>query len=120
MNITINGGGLTRITRRFETLANITCTGTGEWSVEWSPGLVTATHICGAYVTLHGGEPSESPEFMLDQTGLCPSSKRRALATGTSGAGWSPGALAVLLVREWRDIQALRARRADNASKASP
>ena len=115
--VKINGGGFTRIAKRFETLANITCTGTAEWTVEVSPGIVTATHISGAYVTLHGGEPSESPEFMLDQTGLCPSSKRRGLATGTSGAGWSPGALGVLLVREWRDIQTLRARRASKASK---
>lgn len=118
MSITINGGGLTRIADRFRTLANITGTGTGEWTIDWAPGLVTATHICGSYVTLHGGQSDESPEWLLDQGGLSPSNKRRMIATGTSGAGWSPGALGVLLVREWRDIQALRARRAEKAGKA--
>jgi hypothetical protein len=113
----MNGARLVRIANRLNTLADITGTVPGDWTIDVTAKSAEAVYLpSGCYVTIEGGG-DDSPETVLDQRRILPTVERRAMATGHGfGPGWSPGALAVALVKEFRRNEANKARRIAKAT----
>lgn len=110
----LDGGRFSIVHRRFMALVDITMTVPADWVIDMTPGSAEAMYKpSGCYVTLDGGG-EDSPETVLDQKGLKPTRERNDLVKG-GAPGWSPGGLAVNLVRTYRKDQRDKARKAEKA-----
>lgn len=80
---------------RLKTLAAITATQPAEWQIAFGPGpKVRAEHSATTtYITLLGGG-EDSEEHILDQSGMCPTTKRIEMLRAGGGA------LGFLLIKE--------------------
>lgn len=112
----LDGGRFSIVHRRLIALVDITMTVPADWVIDVKPGSAEAMYKpSGCYVTLDGGG-EDSPEFVLDQKGMKPTRERNDLCVKSSTPGWSPGGLAVNLVRTYRKDQRDKARKAERAS----
>lgn len=111
----LDGARFNRVHRRFVALVEITMTVPAEWTLDVTPKSVEAVYTpSGCYLTLDGGG-EDSPEIVLDQSGMKPTRERRELCVG-GALGWSPGGLAVNLVKEYRKNQRDKARKLEKAA----
>ena len=107
MSVQIPGSVIAAAGRRLGNLLLVTWTNFDDWNLTITPALVVAVHkVSGCEITLHGGG-EDSPEHALDQKSMSFTQKRGELAR-IHGA---PGALAVLLVKEYRKSQRNNERR---------
>jgi len=112
----LDGGRFNIVHRRLMALVDITMTVPADWVIDVTPGSAEAMYKpSGCYVTLEGGG-EDSPEFVLDQKGMKPTRERNDLVKGGT-PGWSPGGLAVNLVRTFRKDQRDRARKLERMTK---
>lgn len=111
----LDGARFNWVHRRLMALVEITMTVPGEWTLDLTPKSVEAVYQpSGCYVTLDGGG-EDSPETVLDQSGMKPTRERRELCVGGT-PGWSPGGLGVNLVKEYRKNQRDKQRKLDKAA----
>lgn len=114
----LDGARFNRVHRRMMALVEITMTVPAEWTLDLTPKSVEAVYApSGCYVTLDGGG-EDSPETVLDQSGMKPTRERRDLCVGGT-PGWSPGGLAVNLVKEYRKNQRDKRRKLEKARVAT-